>query len=184
MKKSLRTGTLSNATLRSAIFIIVCACLCVFLVSTLSCSELQVSRRLICAEKNSRDVVVRPSGIRRHCPLWTSCFSWWLISKINTSTQIVIDNRTRIHTQMHEEETDLNCSKLLFDSIISISLREKIRKKSHYDKWLISEHICREPWRKRDLNRPSLSSPPHPFKSKDTLCLNSGLLSTSHLHEC
>lgn len=56
------------------------------------------------------------------------------LKNTHTSTQIAVDNRTRIHTQMHEEETDLNCSKLLFDSIISISVRKKIRQKSHYDK--------------------------------------------------
>ncbi len=102
------------------------------------------------------------------------------LKNTHTSTQIVVDNRTCIHTQMHEEETDLNCCKPLSIPLLAYHWG----KKSHYDKWLISEHICREPWRKRDLNRPSLSSPPQPFKSKDTLCLNSGLLSTSHLHEC
>lgn len=107
------------------------------------------------------------------------------LKNTHTSTQIAVDNRTRIHTQTREEETDLNCSKPLFDSIISISVKKKIRQKSHYDKWLISERICREPWRKRDLNRPSLGSPPLPTPSNPkTLCLNSGLLSTSHLHEC
>lgn len=88
------------------------------------------------------------------------------LKNIHTSTQMTTDNSTHIHTQTREEEKDLNCSQLHFDSIISISLRKKIRQKSHYDKWLISERIWREPWRKRDLNRPSLSSPPHPIQTQ------------------
>lgn len=155
-----------------------CAFAC-FLASTLSCSELQVSRRLICAKKHSQEMLLsglQGSGDTVLCPED--------LKNTHISTQMTADNSKRIQTQMREEEKDLNCSKPLFDSIISISLRKKIRQKSHYDKWLISERICREPWRKRDLNRPSLSSPPRPSKPRDTLCLNSGLLSTSHLHEC
>lgn len=161
--------------------------MCVFaclLASTLSCSELQVSRRLICAEKYSQETLLsglQGSGDTVLCPEGVASLGDWS-QNTHISTRMTADNS--IQTQMREEEKDLNCSKPLFDSIISITLRKKIRQKSHYDKWLISERICREPWRKRDLNRPSLSSPPHPSKPRDTLCLNSGLLSTSHLHEC
>ncbi len=85
-ENSLRTDTLSNATLRSAIFIIVCACLCVFFsVYPLLLRTPGQQKADLCRETLSRDAVVRPAGIRRHCPLsWRSCFSWRLISKIHT----------------------------------------------------------------------------------------------------